>query len=222
MAEKKENAQKDKMKKHSVLKSMLQILLIMVKWINRLLGKIIVIGVIIGVLFFSNSVLNTAFKEKELLLYESQSSEKPSEEVCGSISSKKATNMQIPKCCSMCAQQHEIAPITKCHCNNIGSKKVFFYHVLCIVFIIVLGITVMVLLAILLNDDSGIRYEKLDGLNSIKDKLLEYDSKTSWGEDTNETIIIKNKKDKSTEITTKRIYNRADLLKHYMNCITDI
>ncbi len=222
MAEKKENAQNDKMKKHSILKSMLQILLIMLKWINRLLGKIIVIGVIIGVLFFSNSVLNTAFKEKELLLYESQSSGKCSEDVCGSIGAKKAEAIQIQNSCSMCAQQPEIVPITKCHCNNIGSKKVFFYHVLCIVFIIVLGITVMVLLAILIKDDSGIRYEKLDELNSIKDKLLECNSEIAWGKNKDVTKTVANEKDKSTEITTKRIYNRADLLKHYMNCITDI
>lgn len=222
MAEKKENVQKDKMKKHSVLKSMLQILLIMLKWINRLLGKIIVIDVIIGVLFFSNSVLNTAFKEKELLLYESQSSGKCSEYVCGSIGTKKAEAMQISKCCSMCAQQPENAPITKCHCNYTGSKKVFLYHVLCIVFIIILGVTVTVLLMLLIKDDSGIRYEKLDELNSIKDKLLECNTEIAWGKNKDVTKTVANEKDGSAEITTKKVDNRTDLLKHYMSCVTDI
>ena len=200
---------------------MLQILLIMLKWINRLLGKIIVIGVIIGVLFFSNSVLNTAFKEKELLLYESQTSGKCSEDVCGSIGAKKAAAMQIPKYCSMCTQQPENVPIIKCHCNNIGSKKVFFYHILCIVFVIVLGVTVTVLLMLLIKDDSGIRYEKLDELKKVKEKLI--DIINCQETILEEEIIEKNSMPEKTKTTTRKPKSiKADLLKHYMSCVTDI
>lgn len=195
----------------------------MCKWVGRSIRKITVIIVIIGVLVFSRSVLRTVFNAKEQLIYESQSSGKCSEEVCGSISVKKAATMQIPKCCSMCAQQPENAPITKCHCNYTGSKKVFLYHVLCIVFIIVLGVTVTVLLMLLIKDDSGIRYEKLDELNSIKDKLLECNTEIAWGKNKDVTKTVANEKNECTETTTtKKIYNRIDLLKHYMSCVTDV
>lgn len=177
------------------------------KWGNRSLGKIVVVVLVFFMIVYSIIVLITVFNTKEQLLYESQSSREYSEKVC----------------CSIGESQSEHEPVQKCCCNNKGSVKIFLYHVICIVFIIVFGVTVTVLFMLLIKDDSGIRYEKLDELNSIKDKLLECNSEIAWGKNKDVTKTVANEKNECTETTTtKKIYNRIDLLKHYMSCVTDI
>lgn len=186
----------------------------MCKWIKRSLGKITVIGVIIVVLLFSKSVLNTAFNAKKQLLYESQPSEKHLE--------RNEAKYQEKACCLNVMRQPTDTQIPKCHYNNSkSSEKVFLYHVLCIVFIIVLGVTVTVLLAILIKDDSGIRYEKLDELAEIRNNLIESISykETVLEEETIEKNLTS---EQSKTITRNQKSIKADLLKHYMSCITDI
>lgn len=59
-------------------------------------------------------------------------------------------------------------------------------------YLIILAVTVIVLIVIFSKDDSFLKFAKLDELNEVREKLL-------------------------TETS-----NQADLLKHYMTCVTEI
>lgn len=192
------------------------------KWIRRAFWKIAVIVLLGGILWFSKTVLTTAFNDTNRVFYESvnenQSKENYSEtkeepvakNTCRTTVIQKPANTKIQK------------PKTS---EKKHFSKYFLYHILCIVFIIVLGVTVTVLLLFVLKDDSGIRYEKLDALCSVEDKINTF----SGSADKNKTTIEEkneqncNGAEKVTKTTTDtETSNRAALLKHYMNCITEI
>ena len=105
-------------------------------------------------------------------------------------------------------------------------SKVFLYNtsfltksgfdlklVFIVVYYLVFVVAISVLLVILKTDNCAIKFEKLAELSEIKCKLLEeclnlYEHNGSW-EKKNNSIITK-----SSEC--------ADLLKHYMTCVTEI
>ena len=78
------------------------------------------------------------------------------------------------------------------------------------------SVTFVVFIVIFFKDDSGIRYAKLYELNSIKEKILSDDFIDSIDE-TEE--IDSNTPEKSV---TNKTSNRTALLKHYMDCVTEI
>jgi len=187
------------------------------KWIRRSFWKIAVIVLIGGILWFSKTVLTTAFNDTNRVFYESvkenysETKEEPvAKTTCRTTVIQKPANTKIQK------------PKTS---EKKHFSKYFLYHILCIVFIIVLGVTVTVLLLVVLKDDSGIRYEKLDALCSVEDKINTF----SGSADKNKTVIEEkteqncNGSEKVTKTTTDTATsNYAALLKHYMNCITEI
>ena len=104
------------------------------------------------------------------------------------------------------------------HCKKpfftkVETTKVKFCCLSFMVFILFLMVSLVLLMIYLIKGNSAIKLEKLNDLYFIKQKLLENDFDDSV--------------DKTTEIshTDKRItekQNRADLLKHYMTCITEL
>lgn len=192
------------------------------KWINRFLWKLAVIVLLGLILLFSYTVLSTALKATDQIFYESvnesQSAEDNSETKEEPVAKTTYRTTVIQNSVNTTIQKPETS--AKKHIS-----KYFLYHILCIVFIIVLGVTVTVLLLVVVKDDSGIRYEKLDALCSVEDKII----KLSDSVDKNKTAIEEkteqncNGAEKVTKTTTDTATsNYAALLKHYMNCITEI
>lgn len=192
------------------------------KWINRFLWKLAVIVLLGLILLFSYTVLSTALKATDQIFYESvnesQSAEDNSETKEEPVAKTTYRTTVIQNSVNTTIQKPETSE--KKHIS-----KYFLYHILCIVFIIVLGVTVTVLLLVVVKDDSGIRYEKLDALCSVEDKII----KLSDSVDKNKTAIEEkteqncNGAEKVTKTTTDTATsNYAALLKHYMNCITEI
>lgn len=192
------------------------------KWINRFLWKLAVIVLLGLILLFSYTVLSTALKATDQIFYESvnesQSAEDNSETKEEPVAKTTYRTTVIQNSVNTTIQKPETSE--KKHIS-----KYFLYHILCIVFIIVLGVTVTVLLLVVVKDDSGIRYEKLDALCSVEDKII----KLSDSVDKNKTAIEEkpeqncNGSEKVTKTTTDTATsNYATLLKHYMNCITEI
>lgn len=192
------------------------------KWIRRSFWKIAVIVLIGVILWFSNTVLSTALKATDQIFYESvnesQSAEDNSETKEEPVTKTTYRTAEIQNSVNTTIQKPKTSE--KKHIS-----KYFLYHILCIVFIIVLGVTVTVLLLVVVKDDSGIRYEKLDALCSVEDKI----NKLSGSVDKKKTTIEGkteqncNGSEKVTKTTTDTVTsNYAALLKHYMNCITEI
>lgn len=188
----------------------------MFKLINRFLGKITIILVVIGMLWFSRGVLSTALNNSNQMFYEvvpdSQLSDEHSEE----------RNREKNVCSTIVIQKPVIKILLKnYYSTNSNSKKIFLYHILCMVFIIVLGITLAVLLVMLLKDDSCVRFEKLDELARIRENLIEGISyKEVLLEENTMENSSKSKTSKKNIKSSKSI--KAELVKHYMSCIADI
>lgn len=88
----------------------------------------------------------------------------------------------------------------------------------------VLAVTLIVLFIIVFKDDNGIRYEKLDELKSVKHKLIKNFDSRVCNTDTIKTesnSFCCNNQSSETNITNTRNV-KADLLKHYMTCITEL
>lgn len=92
-------------------------------------------------------------------------------------------------------------------CKSCFSLAVYFLMYLIVI------ILVIILIIFLLKDDLALRLEKLNDLNQIQQYLLIVD----FSDEFNETEIY-TKKNK----TISKSSNRADLLKHYMTCITEL
>ncbi|MBQ6057033.1 MAG: hypothetical protein IJJ70_08165 [Treponema sp.] len=192
------------------------------KWIDRFFGRVAVIVLILVVLMSSKTVLTTALNDFNRVFYESvnesQSTEDNSETKEETVAKATCRTTVIQNSVNTTIQKPETSE--KKHIS-----KYFLYHILCIVFIIVLGVTVTVLLLVVVKDDSGIRYEKLDALCSVEDKINKLSGsvdkkKTSIEEKTEQNC---NGSEKLTNTTTDTATsNYAALLKHYMNCITEI
>ncbi|MBR4464751.1 MAG: hypothetical protein IKS40_09075 [Treponema sp.] len=195
----------------------------MCKWLNRIFWKIVVVVFIAMSLFFAKAVLGNAFATKDQIFYESVEKAQASKDYF------EVTEKEVTK--TVCRTTTVLQPETKTVKNpnsktEQNNKRVFLYHLLCIIFIIALGVTITTLLIILMKDDTGLRYEKLDELHSIKDKLLGCDDK-KYGTDTSTEIKELEKRtldDKSSEKTSYKSEknNRADLLKKYMDCVVEI
>ena len=120
--------------------------------------------------------------------------------------------------------------------DKIVQKRVNWYPVFSMTYFVVLAGTLAALIVLFAKDDSWLKCAKLDELHEIKEKLLkgevndsanktEIEDKsaqktTNMGKDsnTNTKITETTKTNKTTEITDQR----AELLKHYMNCVADI
>ena len=120
--------------------------------------------------------------------------------------------------------------------DKIVQKRVNWYPVFGMTYFVVLAGTVVALIVLLAKDDSWFRCAKLDELHVIKEKLLEGEVNdsankteiedksaqrtTNMGKDsnTNTKITETTKTNTTTEITDQR----AELLKHYMNCVVEI
>ena len=109
------------------------------------------------------------------------------------------------------------------------TEKNFVYTVLYISFFVISGFVITIIFVLILKDDTGLRYAKLDELHSIKKKLLYCPNNKKSDSETNiddnqleffnmDTSTVYGAKEK---IITKTS-NRAALLKHYMTCVTEI
>ena len=192
------------------------------KWIRRSFWKIAVFVLIGVILWFSNTVLSTALNATDQIfyesVYESRSAEDNSETKEEPVAKATCRTAEIQNSVNTTIQKPETSE--KKHFS-----KYFLYQILCLVFIIVLGVTVTVLLLVVLKDDSVIRYEKLDALCSVEAKINELSdsadkNKTSSEEKTEQNCNGSEKVTKTTTDTATSNY--AALLKHYMNCITEI
>lgn len=195
----------------------------MCKWFSRNIWKIGVFLVIAAIFCFSKRVLIDAFEVREQLFYESVLENQEAEKI--SVTAESATVK--PPCRTRDASRTATASIKTPQSVNVSNKKVFLYHLLCIIYICVLGATVAVLFVIFLKDDSGIRYEKLDELCKIREIISETISEKAISKETfesNQEISTDNAKAEKENKNENKTYTYAqpELLKHYMNCITEV
>ena len=92
---------------------------------------------------------------------------------------------------------------------------------------LLLLIAEIVLIIFVFKDDSWLKSTKLDELYSIKKKLLDEDSDDLLGFNTEsltteESQTEQSEKNKKTVKKETKESNRADLLKHYMTCVTEL
>ena len=192
----------------------------------RNLSKILVFLLICVILYFSKGVISKAMELNEQVFYADiqnlQSLSEHSKVL--EVEIKKTTSCKTEK-----PQKSETKTVKRSNSSkDEQTKKVFLYHLLCIAYICVLGITITTLLIILLKDDSGIRYEKLDELNEIKEKFFKEDFKNPVDKTEKEVKVVNSNmgtttsKTKTKTKTTETTDNRVKLLKHYMSCVADI
>lgn len=205
----------------------------MCKWINRNFYKIAALALIAVVVLFSKGVISKATEQNEQLFYEDAKNLHSSSEYSDV---HEAEVKQTSSCRTVEVQAPE--PKTAKYSNSSEddrAKKVFLYHLLCIVYICTLGVVITTLLIIILKDDNGIRYEKLDELHEIRKKFFagevndsankketedKFEKTTNMGKDSN--INTKITETTKTNTTTEITDQRAELLKHYMNCVVEI
>lgn len=82
--------------------------------------------------------------------------------------------------------------------------QVLFWMYLLFPFVAIVGLTIL-----LIKDDSGIRYEKLDMLNKIRDRICAEN-------------FVESDYESSRQIKAVKSSIKARLLEHYMDCITEI
>ncbi|MBR4322532.1 hypothetical protein [Treponema sp.] len=93
-----------------------------------------------------------------------------------------------------------------------------------LLYFIIFTVTDITLLVLFVKDDSGLRYAKLEELRTIRENIDTFENSI----DKKNTIVEEKTKkcaQKTTVTTTKttsETSNRANLLKHYMDCITEI
>ena len=90
------------------------------------------------------------------------------------------------------------------------------YNLPCIFLFVIYPLSLVALFIFFSKDDSCIRCAKLNALHSIKEKILACEFSDSIYEATE-----KNPEDCNKTVKTQT-HNRADLLRHYMDCITEI
>ena len=99
--------------------------------------------------------------------------------------------------------------IVKCNKNDaphhgkVVQEKTNMYPIFCMTYFVVLAGTVVALIVLFAKDDSWLKCAKLDELREIREKFFAGEVNDSANK---------------TETTD----NRAELLKHYMNCVADI
>ena len=135
-------------------------------------GKIVVIGVIIAILWFSSIVLKKAFDTKDFVFY--QYSEASSVTPSYSSTSEGELSVQSKNSCQSATVKKPATTVVNAKIDTSSNRngRVFLYHILCIIYICALATTITTLLVILLKDDSSIRCEKLDMLKEISENAL--------------------------------------------------
>ena len=95
--------------------------------------------------------------------------------------------------------------------GKVVQEKTNMYPIFCMAYFVVLAGTIAALIVLFIKDDSCFRCTKLDELREIRGKFFAGEVNDSANKtETNKTT--------TTEITDQR----AELLKHYMNCVADI
>ena len=109
-------------------------------------------------------------------------------------------------------------------CKTI-EKKVNKKLNLCSLFVLlILSAGTLALIVVFIKDDSGLRLAKLDELHSIKSEFLNYDCKDSDQkiEERLDTFEKNGEWEKTNKSVITKSSTKADLLKHYMTCVTEI
>ena len=104
--------------------------------------------------------------------------------------------------------------------KTIVQKTVYVYPILLISYLIVFIVTIIVLLVIFVKDDSCLKLAKLDELHEVKN-IIENGNFNDSIDKTTETTHCPITKTNPT-IYEKTKSNKADLLKHYMSCVTEL
>lgn len=94
-------------------------------------------------------------------------------------------------------------------------KKVNLCPILCLLYFLILTGTFSVLFAIIMKDDSEIRFEKLKELEKARQELIDTVSYKEYN-------IEEHKSEKKENSTFVKNSIKADLVKQYMKCIQDI
>ena len=108
------------------------------------------------------------------------------------------------------------------------TKKIYVFPLLKIAFFVALAAMEIVLLVMFVKSDSFLKFAKLDELNEVKQKLLEGKFNDSYNKmtefyDVKETKTATKENGSSPKKTLlTETSNQADLLKHYMTCVTEI
>lgn len=100
-------------------------------------------------------------------------------------------------------------------------KQVYSYTYLTLAYFIVFIVTIIVLLVIFVKDDSCLKFAKLDELHEVKEKLIGCDKEKTTKENEVSGESGKNNEKPETTIITEES-NIADLIKHYMTCVTEL
>lgn len=103
--------------------------------------------------------------------------------------------------------------------------KIGLYPIITMIYFIILAGTIIALIVIFANDELCIKFAKLDELHEIKYKLLNSTfqksiDKTTETYDSGSNDGGKDNSNKNPIVSEK--HNDADLLKHYMTCITEL
>ena len=113
------------------------------------------------------------------------------------------------------------------HSSNILYKTTFetptFNKIINIIYMVLLVCIIVLLCIFFVKDDSCLKFAKLDELREVKEKLLKMDVSELVDKTTEKHKATgeSGNNNTKTEITTEES-NRADLLKHYMTCITEL
>lgn len=117
---------------------------------------------------------------------------------------------------------------TRSVCRKEIYSTINLYPLFCIVAIIVLSVMLIILLRFLLKDDTALKIIKLNELQSIKSEISKLTADEAFDKTTEEIPSVEkseeSKDKKETQnlasMTTKS--NKAALLKHYMNTLSEI
>lgn len=190
----------------------------MCKWVRRNGNKMLAFIIIICILIFSGIVIKDGFCKSQQLVSDNQNQSPVDVQ---DSSAQTSFKMEV----SSNEEMKNVVEVTNAF-HPVGSKNqyVIMYHVLLVAYLCVLAVTLIVLFIIVFKDDNGIRYEKLNELKSVKHNLIKNFDSRVCNTDTIKTesnSFCCNNQSLETNITNTRNV-KADLLKHYMTCITEL
>lgn len=188
------------------------------KWVRRNYIKLIAFIIITCILIFSRTVIKDGFYKSQQLVSDNQN-QSPVD--IQDSSAQTSFKMEV----SSNEEMKNVVEITN-DFHPVGSKNqyVIMYHVLLVAYLCVLAVALIVLFIIVFKDDNGIRYEKLDELKSVKHKLIKkFDSRvcnTDTIKNESNSFCCNNQSSETNITNTRNV--KADLIKHYMTCITEL
>lgn len=106
--------------------------------------------------------------------------------------------------------------------DKIIQKKVNLYSVFCIVYVLILAVTIATLIVLFVKDDSYIKCAKLNTLREVKEMLSNKEFKNSVDKIEKEVEFVNSNAVTKTTTTKETTDNRVKLLKQYMSCVADI